>query len=300
MPADTTIFVRRTRGLAAGVFVCALLAGCGGGSESPASDSDAGGAGAETTQQASDVVFRVYEVRGQITQLPTEADGKLMIRHEEIPDFDGGTGVRGMPVMNMQFWPPTPSADRAPDPDRVPESLDLSGFAVGDKVRARFEVQHAQEGAAPGAYYTLGLTALDVNTELDFGPEAGPAGEEQQADAGGEIEVIRFSTRALVRSLPDAERGMRFQAHHEEVPDFPNPDGSMGMSVMVMPFWPPLVFDSSAFDADRAGELDLTGIEVNDKVLITWELQRYSGGAILGYYAVHIEELDPTTALNLD
>jgi len=228
-------------------------------------------------------VFRSYTVRATITQLPTDDAPALMARHEAIPDFDGGDEQgMGMDVMTMPFWPPFPSRDGVLDPSRVPDELDLSGFAVGDDVAITFEVQHASDGAPPSAFYATAIEPLPEGTQLDF--------ETRLPD------TIIFETRGEVVHLPGPLHD--FEVRHEAVPDFPNPDGTTGMDVMVMPFWPPV--RSQGVQPQRIpDDLDLQGIEVGDKVLITWEVQvDRATRAPIGFYALDVEELPADTELD--
>ena len=95
----------------------------------------------------------IYEVRGQITQLP-DADAvpprQLMIRHEEVTEFVGPNGERGMPAMTMPF------------PLRDGESLE--GLEVGDAVAFRFET----DWGSGWKYRAADLRELPEGTRLMF------------------------------------------------------------------------------------------------------------------------------------
>ncbi|MEM8739265.1 MAG: copper-binding protein [Planctomycetota bacterium] len=102
---------------------------------------------------AAEAPQAVYETRGQITQLPVAGDAttSLMVRHEEIPDFLHANGQdRGMSAMTMPF-PPAPT-------------LDLEGFAVGDKVLVTFAVNWD----ADNVWQATGLEKLPHDTPLVF------------------------------------------------------------------------------------------------------------------------------------
>jgi hypothetical protein len=233
-----------------------------------------------TSPQSAEPVFRRYTVRAVIETV----DGTLRARHEAIPDFDGGSYGPGMNTMSMDFWPPVGPTDTAPDAERIPEDLDLSGFSVGDKVEITFEVQHAGEGADPGVYYALAIEPLPADTELDFDAQL--------------PKTVTFETRGQVVALPSMTED--FKVRHEVVPDFPNPDGSMGMNTMTMPFWP--ATSNANFDPHREripADLDLEGIEVGDKVMITWEYQRdRATNQPISWYAVKVEKLPDDTELD--
>lgn len=236
----------------------------------------------------AEVVLRQYEVRAEITQLPGEDGQRFMARHEAIPDFDGGTQLgMGMDVMTMPFWPPMPGPDKAPDSSRLPETLDLEGLAVGDAVLVTFEVQHASPGGPAACFYALSVEKLPDGTALDF--------ETRLPD------TMVFETRARITQLPGTDEfGMTQQllAQHEAVPDYPNPDGSTGMNVMTMPFWPPAT-TPDIHEQRLPADLDLEGIAVGDAVLITWEVQiDRASRAPLGYYALSVEKLPDGTELD--
>ena len=128
-------------GLAGLVVAGALLVACGS-DESPAGDgSDAAGA-------------RTYQVRGVLKSLPDPETGagRLLIRHEAIPDLIGASGeVEGMTAMTMPF----PAADE----------VDLAGFEVGDIVR--FELRVDWEAARPVAVTAMERLPADTELTLD-------------------------------------------------------------------------------------------------------------------------------------
>ncbi len=231
-------------------------------------------------------VFRQYEVRAVVEELPVDGKGTLRAHHEAIPNFDGGPHGMGMNVMTMPFWPPIIA-----DPDtivqgRVPETLEgLGDLNVGDAVSMRFEVQHASEGGAVTGYYATSITPLPEGTQPDFETRL--------------PKTYTFQTRGEVSQLPDA-LGAPFKVHHEAVPEFPNPDGSMGMNTMTMQFWPAATTAGFTPHAERIpAELDLEGLEVGDKVMLTWEFQQdRATRSVVSYYAIRVEKLPADTALD--
>ncbi len=144
------------------------LAACGGdGAETAAPE------GTETageTPAAYDV--QTYEVRGQITGLPDDADpqANLTIRHEAIDDFVSMNGeVVGMSSMSMPF----PVAD----------DVDLAEREVGDKVRFTLSV----DWDGDPAYQVTSMEALPEDTELEY-RKARPGGEDQAGGQDGETD----------------------------------------------------------------------------------------------------------------
>jgi len=107
--------------------------------------------GREGDAEAEAAVQR-YEVRGEVTRLPSAGVDALSVRHEAIPGFVGIDGeVVGMESMTMPF----PLAEGvAPD-----------GLEVGDKVGFTLEVEW--EGDPP--YRITRIEALGAETVLDLG-----------------------------------------------------------------------------------------------------------------------------------
>ncbi|MEM8932108.1 MAG: copper-binding protein [Acidobacteriota bacterium] len=94
-----------------------------------------------------------YTVRGIVRALPDAArpGSELYVHHEAIPNFvnDRGEAV-GMDSMAMPF--------------PVPDPTILDGFAIGDRVDMRFEVEW--DGSPP--LRVVGLDPLPADTVLDF------------------------------------------------------------------------------------------------------------------------------------
>jgi len=135
-------------GLAACVAVVLLAVACAGG---PAGEAN-GEPGSDTAAH--------YEVRGQVTAVPTAGDplSNLVIRHEAIDDFATRDGeVVGMSSMSMPF----PLAD----------GVSLDGIAPGDKVRFTLEV----DWDGDPAYQITRIEPLPADTEIEYGKAHPPA-----------------------------------------------------------------------------------------------------------------------------
>lgn len=101
--------------------------------------------------EAPGVVQR-YEVRGEVTRLPSAGVDALSVRHEAMPGFVGIDGeVVGMESMTMPF--------------PVGEGVELDGVEVGDKVGFTLEVEW--EGDPP--YRITRVEELGADTVLDLG-----------------------------------------------------------------------------------------------------------------------------------
>lgn len=109
-----------------------------------------GGAPSEGERTAPAV--QRYEVRGEVTRLPSAAENALFVRHEAIPGFVDVDGeVVGMDSMAMPF----PLAG----------GVELAGVEAGDKVRFTLEVEW--EGDPP--YRITRVEELPAATALDLG-----------------------------------------------------------------------------------------------------------------------------------
>ncbi|MCG8456342.1 MAG: copper-binding protein [Holophagales bacterium] len=77
-----------------------------------------------------------------------------------------------------------------------------------------------------------------------------------------EVEPDRYTTRGIVRQLPETSRpGSELFIHHEEIPEFRDMDGeNTGMGSMMMPF-------------PVAEPALLDGLEVGDRVSFTFEVR---------------------------
>jgi len=111
----------------------------------------AGCAGRGDEGEGEPVVQR-YEVRGEVTRLPSTGADALYVRHEAIPGFVDMDGeVVGMESMAMPF--------------PLAEEVALDGVEVGDKVRFTLEVEW--EGDPP--YRITRIEELGAETVLDLG-----------------------------------------------------------------------------------------------------------------------------------
>jgi len=100
---------------------------------------------------------QTYTVRAVTMGLPASGRAYLELHHEEIPQFVGRDGsVEGMKEMIMDF-------------PAIRPDVDLSTFAVGDKVEATFEVRWKSE---PRTVVTK-MTKLAAETELNLKPVMG-------------------------------------------------------------------------------------------------------------------------------
>ena len=137
------------------------LAACGGDAADTAAPDEGAETAAETATEAAADDVQSYEVRGQITNLPDDADpqANLTIRHEAIDDFVSMNGeVVGMSSMSMPF----PVAD----------DVDLDGMEVGDKVSFTLTV----DWDGDPAYQVTRMEPLPEDTELEY-RKASPGGE---------------------------------------------------------------------------------------------------------------------------
>lgn len=95
-------------------------------------------------------------------------------------------------------------------------------------------------------------------------------------------EVAEYTVRGEVVALPTEDEDM--QIHHEAIPEFREPDG-IGMDVMVMPF--------------PFGEgVSTEGIEVGDKLLLTFSVDYEEGWSPLDYRVIRYEKLPQDTELD--
>lgn len=108
------------------------------------------------------------------------------------------------------------------------------------------------------------LLALLVLCGVSLGACGGSNTNEEQS-ATPEFEVHRYTTRAEVTVLPDlnAERP-QVSAFHEPIPEFVGPKRELGMPAMIMPF--------PFHETDRSKWPDVTGMEVGQKVNMTFEV----------------------------
>jgi len=130
------------------LVVAAVLIACGAPDQDPEAE-----AGPETSDPTGDR----YTVRGRVVELPDagQAEARLRIQHEAIPDFkgmDGKVWEGGMESMTMIF--------------AVAEGVSLEGISAGDKVEFVLVVNWEKK---PTQSITE-IVNLPAETELDFGP----------------------------------------------------------------------------------------------------------------------------------
>jgi hypothetical protein len=155
--------------LAAGAL--ALLSGCSDhGTPSP----QAGESSAEAAPAAPTDTADVYEVRGQLVELPDPEDplSSFIVHHEAIDDFRNMEGeIQGMDSMTMPF----PLAD----------DVSLEGVSVGDRVVMDLVV----DWEADPVIQVTRVEKLDADTELDFRGarpgEGGSSGESEEGEGPG-------------------------------------------------------------------------------------------------------------------
>jgi Cu/Ag efflux protein CusF len=128
--------------------VAVVSVACG----APAHDTETE-AGPETSNPTGDR----YTVRGRVVELPDagQAEARLRIQHEAIPDFkgmDGKVWEGGMESMTMIF--------------AVAEGVSLEEISAGDKVEFVLVVNWEKK---PTQSITE-IVNLPAETELDFGP----------------------------------------------------------------------------------------------------------------------------------
>lgn len=92
-----------------------------------------------------------YETRGVVERLQSRNDPRLMILHEEIPDFVGIDGTTAaMHSMSMEFG--------------VAGDVSTAGLKVGDKIAFTFEVRW--EGGEPLLITKLEVLPADTTLRL--------------------------------------------------------------------------------------------------------------------------------------
>lgn len=132
----------RKRTVLFSILAIAVLGACGAPQEEPAA--------VEPAEAEAAPASDLYDLRGEVTEMPAEADGKMYIRHEAIPDFKGADGeVQGMDSMIMGFTPA--------------EDVSLDGVDIGTKIAFVVEMSW---GDAPGMTIRE-VEILAPETELD-------------------------------------------------------------------------------------------------------------------------------------
>ena len=114
---------------------------------------------ADPTSAVVEQVLEVdsYDVRAVITQLPSadNPSNGFMAHHEAIPEFRSQNGAMGMKEMTMGF--------------PVAQDLDLSGFAVDQKVTITFTVDYDTANKRLLGFRATKLVLLPDDTVLHFG-----------------------------------------------------------------------------------------------------------------------------------
>jgi hypothetical protein len=117
------------------------------------------------------VVVDEYTVRGVIVAVPSAENptGDFLVHHEEIPEFRGEGGERGMNEMIMPF--------------PLSSDLDLSGYSEGDRVSLTFTVDYNEEEDRLITYRATSIEMLPEGTVLEF-EEGAETGETSESDGG--------------------------------------------------------------------------------------------------------------------
>jgi len=117
------------------------------------------------------------------------------------------------------------------------------------------------------------------------------------ADPLAGMTVHSYTVRGEVVSLPSDTTDL--QVHHEAIPEFKNPDGSLGMDTMIMPFWPPQGLSmNDPRITKRIEGFKIDGIAVGQVVELTFDVLWDSDNKIAGFYATSIVPLPAGTALD--
>lgn len=138
----------RILGMFAHTLLCAVL--CLGALTACANEEPA------QTQQAKGVEQHEYTVRARVTALPDPANpmSEFSAHHEEIPDFHGQGGERGMKAMVMPF--------------PLDENLSLEGLEVGDIVALTFVVDYNADEDRLLGYCATRWEKLPPDTKLNL------------------------------------------------------------------------------------------------------------------------------------
>ena len=111
------------------------------------------------------------------------------------------------------------------------------------------------------------------------------------------LTVHVYTVRGEIISLPDAAQDL--QVRHEAIPEFKNPDGSLGMNTMIMPFWPPQgIPKDDPRIAGRIAGLSLDGLAPSEKVELTFDVLWDADNSLVGYYATSVTPLPAGTVLD--
>ncbi|MEO1128382.1 MAG: hypothetical protein AAFX05_01595 [Planctomycetota bacterium] len=125
--------------------------------------------------------------------------------------------------------------------------------------------------------------------------------QEGASESDSALMTHEYVVRGEVVALPD-DMLSDFKVRHEAIPEYRRPDGKLGMDVMSMPFWPPVGMPESDIEPERIEGFSLEGIEIGDKVAVTFEVRMTDSDildyTLVGYYATRVEKLPADTELD--
>lgn len=111
-----------------------------------------------------------------------------------------------------------------------------------------------------------------------------PTDSAQQSQSA---KTVTYTVRGEIAELPaDDDPASEFRVHHESMPHYQRPDGTLGMNSMIMPFPP-------------AASLSLEEFTVGDTIEMTFEVDYdATTNAILAFRATKVTKLPEGTALD--
>ena len=125
-----------------------------------------------------------------------------------------------------------------------------------------------------------------VATLLAGCKESAPS-KSQATQQSPAIKTVSYTVRGEIEELPSADDpAADFRVHHESMPHYQRPDGTLGMNSMIMPFPP-------------AQSLSLEGLTVGEKIELTFEVDYdASTNAVIAFRATKVTNLPADTALD--